>query len=196
MEGVFLSNGQTLLQKIRAYSSAKEQLERARLGTYFLPTEERQAVVEEATHDYNMKFIDIMDTLHMFSHQIDERLQYTDLIDGVREVLTSHFIAIFDQRQALNDTLARSSRDNRKEDSLVEFYFKNIRSPVADGLTDDVASVRSADALTEVTDRRNGIWLALMFKMFSWLFLHDFNPEDRMIERAEYQNNRLPVYIG
>jgi hypothetical protein len=32
--------------------------------------------------------------------------------------------------------------------------------------------------------------------MWSWLFLHDFNPEDRMIERSEFKDNRLPVYIG
>jgi len=26
--------------------------------------------------------------------------------------------------------------------------------------------------------------------------LHDFNPEDKMIERSDFMNNRLPIYIG
>lgn len=105
--------------------------------------------------------------------------------------------------------LANATRENSKEKILMNFYFNKIfpaavkASPQESGnQTSDSASSHSGidiDGTTlspAIIQDRSAIWLGLMFKLWSWLFLHDFNPEDKMIERSDFMNNRLPIYIG
>ena len=107
--------------------------------------------------------------------------------------------------------VAREAGDLPREKFLVDFYFDKIHSVISQAPTESsnyelirdsghsqfsTTSDTATLAGTRFSNERSAVWLALMFRMLSWFFLHDFNPEDRMIERTEFKNNRLPVYIG
>ena len=128
--------------------------------------------------------------MHWIIERIDERLKGD--IREVKEVLALHFAAVFDQQQALNEELAQSSKDNPIEKILIDFYFDKIR-PATTGadveIDNDVPSAKNGD-------RQSAIWLALVFRIWAWLFLHDFDPEDAMIDRSEFKDSNLPIYIG
>lgn len=210
MDALVLTNGQTLVQKIIAYSDAVTRLADEKADKIYYPEDERQAMKDQAAQNYNTRLLDLLDSLHWAVERVDERLK--DLVDKpeFRDVLALHFAAIFDQQPALNAELANATRDNLKERILVNFYFNNIYPAAIKGLAEEDSGEQAADAVTlhsttssdevtlspTITGEKGAIWLGLMFRMWSWLFLHDFNPEDRMIERTEFKNNRLPVYIG
>lgn len=210
LDGIVLDNGQPLIQKINNYRAANDNLARQRAeGTLnYIPLDEvaeRPARLQQALETYDDALLDLLDSLHVAVKRIDDRLE----VEKVREVLTLHFKAKHDSGAKLHDVLSASET---KEKDLISFYFENIQPIVAKGdLRQQDTSPRPSSAmstastattgssrtnLTPAEVERNGIWLALMFKMWSWFFLHDFSPLDKMIERSEYMNSRLPVYIG
>lgn len=216
---LLLSNGQTLREKLSSYSSAKTTLAAEQKGTMYWPSDYPQRL-QEAKDRYDNELLDLLDSLHWIIEWIDERLK--DNIRAVKEVLALHFAAVFDNQQALNTHLTQYSNDDPKEDPkedpkdssndnprgnennshkynpkekiLIDFYFGKIHSNV----TKEVPEEGSEDPGPDPGDRdqRSAIWVALVFRMLAWLVLHDFNPEDSMIERSEFMNSRLPMYIG
>jgi hypothetical protein len=210
LDALVLAYGQTLDQKIKSYSVATTSLiESEKADRLYYPEEERQEMKEKAAREYNNRLVDLLDSLHWAVERVDERLK--DLVDDPQfdEVVALHFAAVLDQQSALNVELANAG-DNQKEKILINFYFKNIYPAAVAGSAENASGEQTPDSATThsatgsdevtlspaVTEERSAIWLGLMFRMWSWLFLHDFNPEDRMIERSEFKNNRLPVYIG
>lgn len=164
--------------------------------------------MQAAQQMYDTVLIDLLDSLDDAVQVVDYKLE--DLMDEVREVLSSHFATMLDKRQLLEEELAKETKVNTKEQILVKFYFEKIYPAITQAPAEDVSkhatnpgsthSTGSSNAATlspVTSDKRSAVWLALNFKMWSWFFLHDFNFEDKMInERSEFKNSRLPVYIG
>jgi hypothetical protein len=210
MDALVLTNGQTLVQKIKAYSDAAIRLAEEKNDRNYYPEDERQAMKDQAAQNYNSRLLDLLDSLHWAVERVDERLR--ELVDKPKfcEVVALHLAAILDQQPALNIELANATKDNSKEKILMNFYVKNIYPAAVKESAEDVSGEQTPDSATShsavssnevtlspaITGERSAIWLGLMFRMWSWLFLHDFNTEDKMIERSEFKNNRLPVYIG
>jgi len=99
---------------------------------------------------------------------------------------------------------AAVAANDRLESEFMTFYFENVLPGVlgweppflsTTGTVVDTAT-RPAGNITAAEIHMSTVWLSLVFRMLAWLFLHEFNPLDRMIERTEYMYNRLPVYIG
>ena len=164
---------------------------------------------DRPAQDYTTRLLDLLDSLHWAVDRVDERLK--DLVDNPQfdEVVALHFVAVLDQQPALNVELANAG-DNQKERILINFYFNNIYPAAVTGSAENVNGEQTSDSATThsatgsdeatlsppATEERSAIWLGLMFRMWACLFLYDFNSEDKMIERSEFKNNRLPVYIG
>jgi len=172
----------------------------------------RRLQEQEANVEFKFVLVGLLDTLHRAILLIDERL--TSHLNEVKEVLTHHFAAIFDNQAGLNSTLlARASppsggdaSSDSNERKLVEFYFAEIHPVVCKAFPEDEGEKKNdhhddenlspeSSATAELRDRRSGIWVALVFRMFAWLVLHDFNPDDVMLDRSEFKNSSLPVYI-
>ena len=209
MDAMVLTNGQTLAQKIKAYSDASTRLADEKSGKRYYPGDEGQAMKDQAAQDYNTRLLDLLDALHWAVERVDERLN--DLVDKPEfsEVVALHLIAILDSQSTLNSELRKATAENPKERILINFYLNHIYPAAVAGSAEEVSGTQRAGTGTShsatdsdatlspaVPEERSAIWLGLMFRMWSWLFLHDFNPEDTMIERSEFKNNRLPVYIG
>src|ERR1700712_2543611 len=71
MDALVLTNGQTLIQKIKAYSDASSRLAERH---HYRNEEERQAIKEQAAQNYNTRLIDLLDSLHWAVERVDERL--------------------------------------------------------------------------------------------------------------------------
>lgn len=200
--------GHTLEQLIEDFITTKAGLKDP--DRMFYPSnEERDTARKTAEGRYNNALLHLMDALHSASDRAGQRLTHKDVCEDVRAVITAHFIALYDKRTELQKRLAGAGSI---EEELVDFYFEHIRPSVltkdgdhatlgsAASTVSTAASVgadpRAGTALSKEEAQRSAVWLALVFRMFAWLFLHEFNPKDRMIERTEYMNSRLPVYIG
>lgn len=198
-----------LSRKIRTYCAAHENLQNENAEKFFCAAGERETRKHEAAQSYDVALLDLLDALHNIMKRIDLMLE--GLMGEVREVVASHFATLFDSRAELKKDVAHEAGDLSREKFLVDFYFDKIHSVISQAPTASSSdeSIRdsghsqfstTSDAATlagtRFSNERSAVWLALMFRMLSWFFLHDFNPEDRMIERTEFKNNRLPVYIG
>jgi len=206
MEAVTLSSKHILAYTIRQYSTANTRLARAKTD-YFRSNEEKQIAIQEAQKMYDAALIELLDSLHEAVEAVDTRLE-TQLND-VREVIALHFATILDNRILLEQQLAAETKDNTREQILIKFYFDTVYPVVTQAPDDESSSTQATDAASihstasnaptlspAVAEERRAVWLALMFRMWSWLFLHEFSPEDKMIERSEFYDSRLPVYIG
>ena len=203
---------QTLLQKIKAYSDAATRLADEKADKhYYAQEEDRQANKDRAAQQHNTRLLVLLDSLHLAVEMVDERLKDLVAKPQFGEVLALHLAAVLDQQNTLNLELANATGDNPKEKILINFYLNNIFPAAVKEPVEAVSGTQTPDSTmsqsagsdeatlspaTTTTEERSAIWLGLMFKMWSWLFLHDFNPEDKMIERSEFKNNRLPIYIG
>ena len=43
---------------------------------------------------------------------------------------------------------------------------------------------------------RNTIWISLIFRMFCWLLLHDFDKADAKIVPSDLKGSRMPIFIS
>jgi hypothetical protein len=192
LDNLLLGNRQSLAQKINPYADASTGLadERDHKDYYYLD----HKWMGPAARNYDARLRDLLDSLHWAVERVDEMLHDMINTPGFHEVITLHFEAVLDCQRELNSEMAGATRDYPKEKILINFHFNNIH-PVAAKVSAEQASGEAVLALP-ISEERSAIWLGLMFRMWSWLFLHDFNPEDKMIERSEYMNKRLPVYIS
>ncbi|KAH8880956.1 hypothetical protein GQ53DRAFT_812937 [Thozetella sp. PMI_491] len=194
------AEGRTLEQLINNYLSANGTLEDEKAERFFAPAGERDSRKKSAENRYNDALLHLLDALHTAVRAIDQRLKHQDVRDDVRKVVTLHFAEMFDR---IDELKGKPGRGGSKERRLVAFHFDSVRPAVARGgaassaaSTASTVTSGSAGPLSPAEMQRSAVWLALMFRMWSWLFLHQFNPIDRMIERSKFQNSRLPVYIG
>jgi hypothetical protein len=77
-----------------------------------------------------------------------------------------------------------------KEDALLSYYFYEIRPFVIGNLDNKKPSSK------DEKERRNTIWITLIFRMLCWLLLHDFDKSDVKIVPSDLKGSRMPVYIG
>jgi hypothetical protein len=94
-----------------------------------------------------------------------------------------------DQKSPIN-TISFTSMNSAEV--LMNYYFDIIRPEVISCKSDGEIKMLSD---TE-QEQRNGIWLALMFRMLCWLMLHDFDSTDINLVDSDLKGSRMPIYIG
>ncbi|RDW64816.1 hypothetical protein BP6252_10467 [Coleophoma cylindrospora] len=132
-------------------------------------------------------------------------------------VLVAHLKAVMDELDNPESVLNSIVLAN-KEAPLVNFYFNEIfptvikskvnatdRSPLykAGNEQADLHSSRvdggtrhPRDPTKQERERRSEVWLTLVFRMFCWLLLHDFDHKDAKIVPSDLRGSRMPVFIG
>jgi len=181
-----------LAQKLRSYSNSKKEFEDFEHGNLVWPGDYWQTKKE-----LEALFLELLDGLHCAIECVDELLLNKIQVHAgmaVKEVLALHLAAIFDHQQELNGQLAQCLPENPEEKILINFYFDKIHPTVVEGVQGEKGDSLSWRGGT--VGETSAIWVALVFRMLAWLVLHDFDPKDTMIERSEFMNNVLPVYIG
>lgn len=188
--------GRTLEQLIERFLTAQAGFQQT-VGSYNATGQ--QDWVRTAEDDYNNALLHLMDALHAASDKVGQRLTRDDLKSDLRDVVAAHFTVTLGQQDALRKQLDGSTAVER---DLVRFYAGTVRPAVVGGGSGG-SHASTASTITNGTPtldaegmQRSAVWLALMFRMWAWMFLHEFNPLDKMIERTEFLNSRLPVYIG
>ena len=135
-----------------------------------------------------------IDNIHAKEAVHDALDQTTDYLLSLTQaevlsVLVAHISQVaqvlYDPNSPLNAIVLAN-----KEESLLTYYFDKIRPLVVgeghnEPHTNDVES-----------NKRNIIWVSLVFRMLCWLSLHDFNKADVMIVPSDLKGSRMPVYIG
>lgn len=97
----------------------------------------------------------------------------------VLSVLVAHITKVVEILDDPNSPLNTIVLAN-KEDSLLNEYFNVVRPSV----------------VGSKGESRNTIWISLVFRMFCWLLLHDFDRADVNIVPSDLKGSRMPVYIG
>jgi hypothetical protein len=200
---VMVIGDETLTQKLSSYSKSKKEFEDFEHGIVFWPGDDWEAKKGELEAQFGKDFLDLLDSLHGAIECVDELLlnkievntgRAVKEILAVKEVLALHFAALFDRQEELNGQLAEFSLEDPEEKILINFYFDKIHPAVVVRVQEYQGGRVSTPG--GAVDEKSAIWVALVFRMLVWLVLHDFDPEDTMIERSEFMNSRLPVYIG
>lgn len=83
-----------------------------------------------------------------------------------------------------------------KEDSLMSYYFSEIRPAVVETLDPNNLDPNKKPWSKREKEERNTIWITLIFRMLCWLLLHDFDKSDVKIVPSDLKGSRMPVYIG
>jgi hypothetical protein len=142
-------------------------------------------------------FYQLLDMLHDTLNSLDQML--FNMLQDLPEVITSHFAIRFskDITQHTNDA---RGEEGSKEIKMMDVYFNKILPNVVRPSPDNPFNYKRIGLLTqplsEAEAQRSAIWIMLMFRMWAWLILHDFNPLDRMIERTKYMNSRKHIFIA
>lgn len=113
IDGLLLTQGQSLSQKIKAYMSANDTLEEEKVEKCFWPVDERENRKIKAAQRHSEALLDLLDSLHFAVQKVDERLE--DMMDEVRIVVTSHFATWFERRHLLKNDLTHQTEHNPKE---------------------------------------------------------------------------------
>jgi hypothetical protein len=146
----------------------------------------------------NWKIISSLSCLDETDLSIDTREAIHDAVDATTDyilslpqattlgIVVSHITHVTEILANPNSTLNTIVLVN-KEEALIKEYFDHVRQSVA---TD------GADRSAEEQEKRNTIWITLVFRMLCWLLLHDFDKADVKIVPSDLKGSRMPVYIG
>jgi hypothetical protein len=123
---------------------------------------------------------------------LDERTNYLLTLTQaeVLSVLVGHITKVVEVLADPNSPLNTIVLAN-KEDTLLSYYFSKIRPAVIDNLDSNRNPLSGQEK-----EKRNTIWISLIFRMLCWLLLHDFNKADVNIVPTDLKKSRMPVYIG
>ncbi|KAG9231388.1 hypothetical protein BJ875DRAFT_487070 [Amylocarpus encephaloides] len=206
------AHGQGLRYKIVKYEDAidtliKKQNSYSPLVSNDYPAPDKETQVKDCERDKAEKHLDLLDSIHDAITAVDESLE--SQIPQVREVLALHFTSMLNHMKngKLNEALANA--DSSREEALIKYCFDHFmpEKPVATGAGASILSASSSQVMSSSQvslrtlvdasgEHHVAVWLALVFRMWSWFSLHEFNPLDKMVERADFLGSRLPVYIG
>ncbi|KAE9369006.1 hypothetical protein N431DRAFT_494314 [Stipitochalara longipes BDJ] len=162
---------------------------------------------EEVLFEENVRIIRQIAELEQWTS--DERGLSTEIREAIHDEIDviSQYLLRISQREVLSVVSAHISKVTaalddpgsplnsldlaNKEEAMMSFYFYEIRPAVTR------KHEKSKPPLTKVErQRRNNIWIALVFRMLCWLTLHDFDANDVNIVPSELRGSRIPVYIG
>ncbi|KAE8443083.1 hypothetical protein EG329_002406 [Mollisiaceae sp. DMI_Dod_QoI] len=132
----------------------------------------------EAIHDALDKHTEFLLTLN----QLDILNVLVGHISNVIEILGN-------PQSALNTIVLAN-----KEDALLGFYFEEIRPKVIESKDSKGISIPVTDK--KERERRDIIWISLMYRMLCWFMLHDFDKQDIKIVPSDLKGSRMPIYIG
>lgn len=147
-----------------------------------------QGQVDESKMD-----IEVREAIH---NAIDRQTEF--LLEGkqsdVLKVLSWHVREVSEALADPNNTLNKIHQVP-KEAKLMEYYFDHIRPKIINGHKDD-SSLLNEETSDLDGNRRNEIWLSLIFRMLCWLMIHDWNKDDVCIVPSNLKGSRMPVFIG
>lgn len=123
---------------------------------------------------------------------LDKRTQYLLSLTQaeVLGVLVAHVTTVVEVLADPNSPLNTIVLAN-KEDALLSYYFSKVR-PAVIGKVDSNWNHSNEEEM----DKRNIIWISLIFRMLCWLLLHDFDKADVKIVPTDLKGSRMPVFIG
>jgi hypothetical protein len=123
---------------------------------------------------------------------LDERTDYLLKLNQaeVLSVLVAHITKVVDILDDPNSPLNTIVLAN-KEDALLSHYFYEIRPAVIGNLDSNKKPLSNSQK-----EKRNTIWISLIFRMLCWLLLHDFDKSDVKLVPSDLKGSRMPVFIG
>ena len=133
--------------------------------------------------------VEVREAIH---DAIDARTEYLLSLTqrSVLSVLVAHLTKVTEILDDPNSPLNTIVLAN-KEDSLLNEYFHEIRPSVIGNL-----DTNKKPLTKDQKEQRNIIWISLVFRMFCWLLLHDFDKSDVKMVPSDLKGSRMPVYIG
>ncbi|KAH8665745.1 hypothetical protein BGZ60DRAFT_470463 [Tricladium varicosporioides] len=108
----------------------------------------------------------------------------------VLSIMVTHLTMVLKVLQDQESTLNKIVLAN-KEEQLLDYYFYHIRREVVEHL-----DTKMKPPSKDMRDKRNTIWISLIYRMLCWLLLHDFNKADTQIVPHDLKGSRMPVFIG
>lgn len=108
----------------------------------------------------------------------------------VLSVLVAHVTKVVDILDDPNSPLNTIVLAN-KEDALLSHYFYEVRPAVIGTLDSNKKPLSNQDK-----EKRNTIWVSLIFRMLCWLLLHDFDKSDIKLVPSNLRGSRMPIFIG
>ena len=132
------------------------------------------------------------DLLHDTADKLTEHLlslKQSDVLSVVVWHIERVAAHLEDQKSPIN-TISFTSMNSAEV--LMNFYFDIVRPEVISFTSYSKLNM----LLPDEKERRNGIWLTLMFRMLCWLMLHDFDSTDINLVDSDLKGSRMPVYIG
>jgi hypothetical protein len=128
--------------------------------------------------------IDMREAIHDGLDMTISPLENIAMRETIENVVVTHLLEVVRASDEIRHSLLVPGSN---VNSFVQYYFNIIRVKVANG------EVKVSEG---ERDKRNAIWIALMFRMICWFLLHDFDKADVNIIPSELKGSRIPVAIG
>jgi hypothetical protein len=125
---------------------------------------------------------------------IDKRL--------IPSIIAAHLSGVLSASDMLQTAVNDLSAS--KEENLMKYYFEEIKPTVKNGYA-NVRTANNSGGMSPTTigttteaqkEEREAVWTMLVFRMWCWFLLHEFDPADRCIVPNQFKGSRMPVYIG
>lgn len=145
--------------------------------------------------------LDVREAAHTALDEISEHFNAHIRQSELRSVLAGHISEILRASNQLEIALNYDDESGAKEERLMKLYFKSFRKTVTTftrvGTLTILPEGSPAVPRSETQQHdRSALWLALVFRMWCWFLLHNFDEADRMIVPSQFLGSRYPVFIG
>lgn len=146
--------------------------------------------------------IDVREAAHAGLDQIKAELLHTIDKRLISTITAAHLSAVLSASDMLFDAVNDLAAS--KEENLMKYYFNEIKPTVINGYQ-IVNVAQNAGGMSPVVtgamseaqkEERGAVWMALVFRMWCWFLLHDFDGADRCIVPNQFKGSRMPVFIG
>ncbi|KAG4032271.1 hypothetical protein MFRU_007g01820 [Monilinia fructicola] len=139
--------------------------------------------------------IEALGCIDEYNLTIDAREKIHDALDGmttflletrqadVLKVLVAHLDEVTKVLVVTNSPL-NSIVSVHKEEPLLDYYFSTILPKVI------------GSAVGPEKEKKQLIWVSLIFRMLCWFLLHDWNKDDKCGVPPDLKGSRMPVFIG
>ncbi|ESZ97021.1 hypothetical protein SBOR_2566 [Sclerotinia borealis F-4128] len=139
--------------------------------------------------------IEALGCIDEYNLSIDAREKIHDALDGmtgflletrqadVLKILVAHLDEVT-KVLVVTDSPLNSIVSVHKEEPLLDYYFNTILPKV------------TGNSIGHEKEKRQIIWVSLMFRMLCWFLLHDWNKDDKCEVPPDLKGSRMPVFIG
>lgn len=188
-----------------SFRSREQLFDRPELATI---SQECQKILHAANPSLMSIDLDVLEAVHDAIDDATEMLSFwTDsaILFVVGEHVTHVINSLHDLRSELHSwrklkKVVLPSKAGMSERRMIMLYLETILPKVQDISSKSGRKIRRAklDSGVQIPPDRDGtvLWCILLFRMISWLTLHDFDPEDIQMIPPSLRHSRVPVYIG